>query len=139
MKHLLLFVSIAMLIAPLMAQKTYNCKVTLLEQSEKIALFSVQLEVDKRGDLEKNAREALLTTLFTKGVEGFNNSRPIEVSQYIKSSTFDNIATYVKYQLEKEPVVTSSGKTIGSFYVEFEREKFYKDKRLPNTYHEDSK
>ena len=121
----LCFVFIAMLVAPLMAQETYNCKVTLLEQTEEKALFSVQLEVEKKSDHEKNACEALLATLLLNGVEGFYNGRPVSNKEakywrndaLIKSENNYTNKRYVEYQLEKEPVSTSSGKTKGVVYI----------------------
>lgn len=132
MKHLsLLLVSMAMLVAPLMAQKTYDCEVTLLELTGKTALFSVQVEVDKRGDVEKNACEALLATLLMNGVEGFNNGRPVsnKEAKYWRNEnnlfkSDDNYMKYVTCQLEKEPVVTTSGKTKGVVYVMLNHEVF---------------
>lgn len=132
MKHLsLLFMSIAMLVTPLMAQKTYDCEVTLLEQTEKTALFSVRLEVDKKTDIEKNACEALLATLLMKGLDGFNNGRPLssKEAKYWRNenSLFksdDNYLKYVTYQLEKEPVVNTSGKIQGVVYVMLNHEVF---------------
>ena len=132
MKHLsLLLLSIAMLVTPLMAQKTYDCEVTLLERTEKTALFSVQVEVDKKSDVEKNACEALLATLLLKGVDGFNNGRPLsnKEAKYWRNenSLFksnDNYMIYVTCQLEKEPVVTTSGKIKGVVYVMLNHEVF---------------
>ena len=133
MKQLsLFFVAMAMLVAPLMAQETYNCKVTLLEQTEEMALFSVQLEVEKKGDLEKNACEALLAKLVLEGVEGFYNGRPVsnKDAKYWRGNALFNSENnytnkrYVEYQLEKEPVLTSSGKTKGVFYFKLNLRNF---------------
>ena len=132
MKHLsLLFLSMTMLATSTMAQKTYDSEVTLLEQAEKTTLFSVQVEVDKKIDVEKNACEALLTTLLLKGVDGFNNGRPLsnKEAKYWRNenSLFksnDNYMIYVTCQLEKEPVVTTSGKIKGVVYVMLNHENF---------------
>ncbi len=134
MKHLsLLFLSMTMLATSTMAQKTYDSEVTLLEQAEKTTLFSVQVEVDKKIDVEKNACEALLTTLLLKGVDGFNNGRPLsnKEAKYWRNenSLFksnDNYMIYVTCQLEKEPVVTTSGKIKGVVYVMLNHENFFR-------------
>lgn len=134
LKHLsLLFLSMTMLVTSTMAQKTYDSEVTLLEQAEKTTLFSVQVEVDKKFDVEKNACEALLTTLLLKGVDGFNNGRPLsnKEAKYWRNenSLFksnDNYMIYVTCQLEKEPLVTSSGKIKGVVYVMLNHEIFFR-------------
>lgn len=112
------------------AQNTYNCEITLLENGEKTALFSVTVDVDKKADVEKCACEALLTTLLLEGVEGFDQGRPLsnkKISYWRNEiNLFKNEDVYLKYtthQLESEPIASSSGKA-GTVYVMLDHEKF---------------
>lgn len=116
---------------PTMAQNTYDCEITLLENGEKTDLFSVQVDVDKKAHVEKCACEALLTSLLTKGVEGFRNGRPLSKKEikYWKNEnplfkSEDNYLKYVSYQLEADPVTLSSGKFQGKVYIELNKETF---------------
>lgn len=114
-----------------LSQNTYDCEITLLENGEKTALFSVSVDVDKKASVEKCACEALLSTLLTKGVESFHNGLPLSKKEikYWKNEnnlfkSEDNYLKYVSYQLEAEPITLSSGKTQGKVYVQLNKETF---------------
>lgn len=134
MKHYLLLILIILAaFVPAIAQNTYNCEISLLEDNEKAALFSVQVEVDKKVNTEKNASEALLTTLLTQGVTGFHNGLPLSKKEikYWKNEnnlfkSEDNYLKYINYQLESEPVATTSGKLKGKVYVRLNKETFFR-------------
>lgn len=132
MKHLtttLLFLFILAFAAK--AQNTYDCEITLLENDEKTALFSVSVDVDKKASVEKCACEALLTTLLTQGVSGIHNGQPVS-SKELKywrneNNLFKQEANFLKYttyQLEYEPIINSSGKLHGNVYVKLNLESF---------------
>ena len=58
-------------------QHDYNAMATLLEQKGNKAVFSVEVDADKKKNLEPNAAEALMYLLLTRGVEGFENGKPL--------------------------------------------------------------
>lgn len=114
-----------------MAQNTYDCEITLLENGEKSALFSVSVDVDKKAIIEKCACEALLTTLLTQGVEGFRNGKPLsnkEIKYWRNENNLfkspDNYMKYTSYQPECEAITAASGKLHGTFYVKLNSETF---------------
>lgn len=116
-------------IVPMKAQNSYDCEIELLENTEKTALFSVQVEVDKKANVEKCACEALLFTLLTKGVESFDDGRPLssKETKYWRNEnnlfkSEDNYLKYTTYQLESEPITTTSGKLKGKVYVKLNAE-----------------
>lgn len=113
------------------AQNTYDCEVTLLENGEKTALFSVSVDVDKKASVEKCACEALLTTLLMQGVEGFRNGTPLsskELKYWRNENNLfkspDNYLKYTTYQPECEAITTASGKLHGNVYVKLNSETF---------------
>ena len=116
-------------IIPIKAQNSYDCEIELLENTEKTALLSVQVEVDKKANVEKCACEALLYTLLTKGLDGIHDGRPLgtKEAKYWKNEnnlfkSEDNYLKYTAYQLETEPITTSSGKLLGKVYVKLNTE-----------------
>ena len=130
MKSLPFFLFFLLTTAVAWAQNTYNCEITMLENGEKTTLFSVTVDVDKKADVEKCACEALLTTLLTKGVDGFYQGRPLSNKElkYWRNEnalfkTEQYYSKYTTYQLESEPITSSSGKT-GSVYVMLNHETF---------------
>ncbi len=113
------------------AQNTYDCEITLLENSEKSALFSVSVSVDKKASVEKCACEALLTTLLTQGINGFRSGKPLsgkEIKYWRNENNLfkspDNYLKYTTYQPESEAITTTAGKLHGSVYVKLDVEKF---------------
>ena len=132
MKRLtIMFVFLVAAIIPMKAQNTYDCEIDLLEKTEKTALFSVQVEVDKKTDVEKCACEALLFSLVTKGIDGIHDGRPLSTKEpkYWKNEnnlfkSEDNYLKYTAYQLESEPITTTSGKFQGKVYVQLNQETF---------------
>lgn len=130
MRHLfitlLLFTAIGAI-----AQNTYDCEITLLEDNEKYALFSVSVDVDKKASVEKCACEALLTTLLTQGIDDFKSGKPLsrkEIKYWRNENNFfkspDNYLKYTSYQPESEALTTTAGKLHGNVYVKLDIEKF---------------
>lgn len=132
MRHLTttLFLLLAMTFVA-KAQNTYDCEIALLENDGKAALFSVTVDVDKKASVEKCACEALLTTLLTQGVSGVQNGQPVsskELKYWRNENNLfkqeNNYLKYTTYQIEYEPIATTSGKLHGSVYVKLNLETF---------------
>lgn len=125
MRNLLTLAVLVLSLFSAAAQNTYDGKAVLLEHKGKQALFAVEVEVDKKGDIEACASEALMYILLTEGVPGINGGEKLmqKENKYWLSHTFftGKNAPYKPHiagaQLEDEPRQTPTGRYRGSVYI----------------------
>ena len=125
MKRLLTLAVLVLSLFTAAAQNSYDGKAVLMEHKGKQALFSVEVEVDKKGNVEVCAGEALMYILLTEGVPGINDGQKLmqKENKYWLNSTFfkGKDAPYKAfisgYQLEAEPRQTPTGRFRGSAFI----------------------
>ena len=110
-------------------QQKHGAKSTFVESDGTYATFSVTVEADKKKNLESFAAEDLFYQIITKGVEGFEDGKPLmqNENKYWLNSIFfkQKDAPYKGFisscRMEGEPQQTPSGTVQGTVKVTINR------------------